>query len=201
MVLPWRFYKSLGRRQRPHWTDIIFCLRGCVHKATIIATLAGADLRERLAIKPRLHLQYAAPPNKQLFPLQSSLFLVTTPRPFPSPNTSSMTMLFQLWREGRHRLGGAEPDAAVVAVEERHGVWLCFIPPFQRMQMTLKPARGLWRLLPNRAHIRKWPCFWMNTYLSCGAGRLCAVTLALGVTKVPTLFLRGAFLFLFACGF
>lgn len=33
------------------------------------------------AIKPHLHLQYAAPPNKQMFPWQSALFLVTSPAP------------------------------------------------------------------------------------------------------------------------
>lgn len=33
--------------------------------------------------------------------------------PLPSPHTTSMTMQFQLWREGRHRQGGAELDAAV----------------------------------------------------------------------------------------
>lgn len=43
----------------------------------------------------------------------NQLYFWSLPQHLPSPHTTSMTMQFQLWREERHRQGGAELDAAV----------------------------------------------------------------------------------------
>lgn len=109
---------------------------------------SNVHLREHSAIKPHLHLQYDTPPNKQMFPLQSALFLVTPPTP-PRPWQCSFSC------GGRGGTGRKAQRWMLpkLAVEELHGVWLCLVSPFQRMQITLKPARGHRRHFPNRAYI------------------------------------------------
>lgn len=121
------------------------------------------------AIKPHPHLQYAAPPHKQTLPLQSALFLVTTPTPTtsrrPSPYTASMTMQLQA-AVGRCRAGCCHSS-------QWRSAWCLVFFHSNRMQMAVKPA---WGPPPFSSLESVLPCDYHTS-----------VTFALGVTKVPDL--------------
>lgn len=141
------------------------------------------QLPEYGSIKPRLHLQYAAPPNKQMLPLQSALFLITSPCPSPRLRPRPWQCSF---RSGSG--GGAGLDAAV-ALEERLGFvyfhrcskeckWYWNLPEAYAAFLTTQQISGI------------WPCLLINTHLSCHVGLVPSVMFASGVTKGPVFGVR-----------
>lgn len=127
-----------------HRADFISCLRGWMQSNVRQHRPAWES-----AINPHLHLQYAAPPHKQMLPLQSALFLVTPPPTTtsrrPSPYTASMTMQLQA-AAGRCRAGCCHSS-------QWRSAWCLVLFNSNRMQMTPKPAWGRRRRFQNRAHI------------------------------------------------
>lgn len=117
----------------PHRADFISCLRGWMQSNVRQCRPAWES-----AIKPHPHLQYAAPPHKQMLPLQSALFLVTTPTTTtscrPSPYTASMTMQLQA-AAGRCRAGCCHSS-------QWRSAWCLVLFHSNRMQMALKLAWG-----------------------------------------------------------